>query len=1004
MQYKRLAIFTCLSCLITGVQARTSSPTSTQSSFKSCQEKNIALSSNGNHFGDCNQGSSESFSALAKIMKVGFVLEFQKKIKDAVHTKIEFKIFETEMLEACANNDINWFASKNIDLNKKKSVCDKQLGQIRDSIRERFPEMRKHLALSASSLRETSLLNDQAGWFKNKISHGLFSNFSSLKPLSSAENEQVRKEFLKEMTSKILAGAPNTNVADLLRLEKKNSPQKSNNEILFNFLNNPKNSYSIKNTRPLQDDIQKSHLEDYYKLMNQMPLMGYISDVNVANPLSPSDKQLAEALKGTKEKLKNYLGKMKENDKRGKDTKWAEYAQFTPDIERILQKNPEYCGSAETLLKVKSIEERTELYEDLAMAGVAAVPCFIGGPITGSICISAGLAVGTKGVTSTMAAKENIESRNLTDFLGEDGSANFQAMSEKEREIIFQSILLPTGLFGQVGISGKTTVNAVVKTYHAYRDSGVFLSKSEGLDLANQAMKKLVMNKNFNKLSAAEKAATFDKILADQVLPKHMLSFLENKKGGFKLIDTNYDFDNFPPELLETLSKKLGSKENALKFVKETYHRHVLDHHGSLGNVQNATQQVLSEYSQAADKMMKLSNNPIGKKIAEEAALREISKKFYRVSTDNLGDGQLATYLIKNNSKQMLTDPKFVKFMNRVANIEDFEAFGPGIYKKFGDYRAKLARGVKLSENEVLEFDAINVAMARQKAINDTLLKYGTDTTLGDSRKALLFADRFNGLPPEIQKKMVAEVDGLTKKILENKRVRDAMASEYVAKTKELAGTLERPGLVRQAEVVAKKSYENVDPKALAEARDEIFAINATKLRTEYEKANNGKALGAFEVFHAPQSVLSDKKKVLVSISEMGEKRSFVIAFGNGLRQNDDTLKTIAKEIHLVEKRTLEKLIKDTPDPETIKVIQKELDAVNGALNGSTMDKFGGPASMMRSAADDASIKDLVFNFNGIRSSEADILEAVVRGRAKRAQDALAGQNKNVRQDLFNQK
>jgi hypothetical protein len=101
MYYKRLAIFACLYCLITGVQARTPAPASIQSSFKSCQEKNITLSSNGNHFGDCNQGSSESFSALAKIMKVGFVLEFQKKIKDAVHTKIEFKIFETEMLEAC---------------------------------------------------------------------------------------------------------------------------------------------------------------------------------------------------------------------------------------------------------------------------------------------------------------------------------------------------------------------------------------------------------------------------------------------------------------------------------------------------------------------------------------------------------------------------------------------------------------------------------------------------------------------------------------------------------------------------------------------------------------------------------------------------------------------------------------------------------------------------------------------------------------------------------------
>ncbi|MFA6237937.1 MAG: hypothetical protein WC635_11455 [Bacteriovorax sp.] len=1015
MKTKNFIPFFCLFSLAANAIAAAPKPDNIQSSFKACQDKNILLTAKGNHLGLCAQGSSDSFSSLSNILNIATVMSFQKKIKDAVHTKIEFKIFETEMFEACANNDVGWFISKKMDWKSAKTVCDHQLGQIRNSIRTRFPEMRKQLALSSAPLRHSSLLNEQSGWFKTNIGHGMFSDFSKLKPLNSAENALVKKEFINDIASRALAsyeknkngirvsslGTPITNIGDILTEGKKSSPNKSNHDILTEFMSNTKRSYSFSSMRWHQDDIQKSHKNEYFKIMNQMPLMGYIDDVDPSNADSPTDKQLAFALKKTKDKLKKYLGKLKANDKNGKDIKWAEYAQFTPDIEKILEGNPEFCGSAETLLKVKSKEERYELYEDLAIAGVAAVPCFFGGPITGTICIGAGLGVGAKGVASALVAKDKAESRNLTDFLGEDGMADFQAMNEKEREIVIQSVLLPMGAFGKTSIKGRMTTNAILKTYHAYDNVGAFLSKSEGLEMANQAMRKLVSAKNFEKLSAAEKAAAFDKILADQVLPKHLLSALENKAGGFKLIDTNYDFDSFPPDLLESLAAKLGSKEAALKFVKETYHRHVLDHHGSLGNVQNATQQVLSEFSKKADTIM-LSTNPISRKIATETALRDMKKAYFRVSTDNLGDGQLATFLIKNHSKQMLTDPKFVKFMNRVANIEDFEAFGPGIYQKFGDYQAKVAKGIKLNADELLEFDAINVAMARQKAINDTLLKYGTDQSLGESRKALLFADRFNGLPPEIQKKMMAEVDELTKTILDNKNVRDAMARDYVSKANTLAGTLEKPGLIRRAEVMAQNSYANVDPKAVAQAKDEIFAFNATKLRTEYEKISGGKALGAFEVFQAPAVVLGGKKKVLVSITELGDKRSFVIAFGNGLRKNDDTLKSMAKEIHLVEKRTLEKLLKETADPEKVKVFQKELDAVKGALNGSDMEKFGGPASMMRSAADDANVKDLVFNFNGIRSSEADIMEAVVKGRASQAQIALAGQNKSIRQELFN--
>jgi hypothetical protein len=148
-------------------------------------------------------------------------------------------------------------------------------------------------------------------------------------------------------------------------------------------------------------------------------------------------------------------------------------------------------------------------------------------------------------------------------------------------------------------------------------------------------------------------------------------------------------------------------------------------------------------------------------------------------------------------------------------------------------------------------------------------------------------------------------------------------------------------------------------------------------------------------------SILGDKKKVLVSVSDLGEKRTFVVAFGNGLRKNDDSLKTIAKEIHWVEKRTLEKLIKTTTDPEKKTIYTQELNGINQALNNPNISKFGGPASLMRTTADDVKVKDLVFNFSGVRSSADDIIEAVVRGRVHHQQEVLAQKNSKLREQLF---
>jgi hypothetical protein len=577
MAKKKLVLCVFISAIIFALAALGDPFIAAESSFKSCKNKPL-LNKN------CNKDFSASFSGTSNILdleKAEKILNFQKKVKDMVHTKIELKLFEIEMFEACANDDTNWFREKNIKRDMT-AICSQQIEQIRSSIRERFPLMRRHLALSAVSHFDEALSNDQSGWYKNNITHGLFRDFSTLKPLGKAETHQVRQDFLDEISLKILSAEEKKkgfvttssfnfsvkNVSDILTKGRKASPAKSDREILIEFMSDKNNSYHFRNTKSMEEDLHKAHKDEYYKILNQLPLIGYIDDVDIQDPHSPSNKNIATALSKTKEKLSTYFSKLKETDQNGNEINWDEYSPFTQDIEKVLKKNPEFCEAAETLLKENTRQKSSEIHEELAIATLAAVPCFFGGPVTAAICIGGGLGLGAENLSTALATNTNAEVKNFTDFLGEDQYADFQSLEQINKDVVTQTVLLPLAVFGTLGTEGRAVGKVVGKTvsnsYHAYDKAGDFITKSEGLEMANKAMEKLVANKNFEKLSNAERAKEFDKILAGQILPKHLFSFLENKKGGFKLIDTNYDFDQFPPDLLEKLSIKLGGPEKAL--------------------------------------------------------------------------------------------------------------------------------------------------------------------------------------------------------------------------------------------------------------------------------------------------------------------------------------------------------------------------------------------------------------------------------------------------------
>ena len=114
--------------------------------------------------------------------------------------RLKLKSIKPKILRACTTEDRNWFGKKKIkvDWPLMKAACKKKTKELKDSIKERWSEMRVNLALSSPAIREDRILSNKATWFDSTPSH-LISDFTDLPKLSSREKVKARKLYVETL-------------------------------------------------------------------------------------------------------------------------------------------------------------------------------------------------------------------------------------------------------------------------------------------------------------------------------------------------------------------------------------------------------------------------------------------------------------------------------------------------------------------------------------------------------------------------------------------------------------------------------------------------------------------------------------------------------------------------------------------------------------------------------------------------------------------------------------
>ena len=351
---------------------------------------------------------------------------FKQKLQKRVIGQIQAKIYQTQMLRACVRGDGSWFGKKKIkvDWPLMKAACKKKTKELKDSIKERWSEMRVNLALSSPAIREDRILSNKATWFDSTPSH-LISDFNDLSKLSSREKVKARKLYVET-----LAETP---------LEKFSSSQFKGRMYKGKPLHLPLSGerYLTSNDKArlkqAVGDLQKKAKESYFQITSEMPVLGYLNTGN------PKKKELDEAFLKIEEKLEDFLEKAK-----SKKADMGLLLSFKPLVEELLKEEEGYCLVAE---KARIEAEENESLKNWALMGagvVAAVPCFITGPVGVTACLAGGVALGIWGYKEAQVAAKESMGRALT-------GKEFETMAElneKERDEFLEKVLFPTAFWG----------------------------------------------------------------------------------------------------------------------------------------------------------------------------------------------------------------------------------------------------------------------------------------------------------------------------------------------------------------------------------------------------------------------------------------------------------------------------------------------------------------------------------------------------------------------------
>jgi hypothetical protein len=253
----------------------------------------------------------------------------------------------------------------------------------------------------------------------------------------------------------------------------------------------------------------------------------------------------------------------------------------------------------------------------------------------------------------------------------------------------------------------------------------------------------------------------------------------------------------------------------------------VIDHHGDeYRNVrrpnQNTTSKVLDAYDKA-ERELKLELAANGKTPTPTEVQERMLKNLLgmskhealpakiSVSTDNAGDAALANYLL-NNPSLMAT----VKDRSRLRLATFHEDFGV-----FGTRTTALAQG-----NEQAA-DAIRLSEAIMQSNDDVIALTRADPS---AQGAFLGSDRFNGIPAERQREIMAASQERIRRVFEDPAYRNSQADAFRQRVDGAAREIRARALVSPDSGVLQSIRPQLSPEEFKAFTDNVAVVDGTKI------------------------------------------------------------------------------------------------------------------------------------------------------------------------------
>ncbi|MDE0092444.1 MAG: hypothetical protein OXN83_04060 [Oligoflexia bacterium] len=427
---------------------QTSQPLTSQ--YGSCKEvdlSSLAKEENSETEGEfCFTCSIEKLLGFGEIKETAGAVQskvFKDKLQKRVIGQIESKIFQAKILQACLTEDKRWFSEKKIDWSSMQESCNQKNEELKNSVQDNWSEMRIQLALIKPSVVNAEKIHpDNRTWFDSTPSHYV-SDFSSLPRLSEEEIKKAEDIFIDNLSSVSFEGLNRSEVQQRLREGK---------SLYYHPFS--ERHLSTRDTRELKRanrNLRKKAKESYFEIMSNTPILAYLEGGN------PNKQELSSAVSKMEEELKEILEKTKDSE-----VDMGLLLSFRPLVEELLKEDTSYCLVAEKAREQAEEEEEFENWMMLGAGVLAAVPCFITGPVGASICLGAGMSLGVVGYDQARSAREESIGRV---FMGKEYETMAE-LAEREKEEMLAMLFLPLGAWGTTAVPARaasTTATRVMR-------------------------------------------------------------------------------------------------------------------------------------------------------------------------------------------------------------------------------------------------------------------------------------------------------------------------------------------------------------------------------------------------------------------------------------------------------------------------------------------------------------------------------------------------------------